>query len=744
MNKHMASTLRYLPLNRTIALSLGLGICLVALLCLKISPITSNLATIWLPTALLTSVLFHRRYREWPVLLVCAALGILLADMISGYLPPGNIVNPHYLANMLNNLIEASMCAALLRHYLDSQEPLAKLGDWINFLSIAVVCTPLFGAVLMMVFNSTELNTMREFITWYISEAVATVALVPVGLLLRRDYLQQLKASGRLKNLLITLFITLLTSVMAMKWIPFPFAFITLPLLLAAIRLPQLDAFIVFLSVTLIITPLQPNQIVTIIPGMLGLADGLVFVPLLLILLPINVVTMVMHALRVEKSNIIESENRFRHAMEYSAIGMALVSPDGHWLQVNKALCNLLGYEPSELKKSTFQQITHPDDLERDLLQKQRLLDGEIVNYMLEKRYLCRNGQMVWTLLTVSVVRNEADEPLYFISQVKDITELKQTELTNKRLTEALHEEKERLHITLNSINEAVISTDRQMNITFMNPVAERMTGWNQQQAQGHPVSRIVHISNGIDGPLIVDFSPFDGYENQAQSLVLHGHHGSSFDVQLSVSPLKTLSDEPIGSVLVLQDVSKSRELMRQLSYNASHDLLTGLSNRGYFEERFKNALALTQQQGQQHCLAFIDLDRFKAVNDTAGHAAGDEVLRQLSQLMQDNLRNSDTVARLGGDEFAILFVDCRIEQGQQIIQKLINRINEFDFSWNHQIFHIGASAGITGINSSRFTASEYMAQADVACYTAKHNGRGQICLYEHALKTHNLAEKSA
>jgi len=742
VNKNTTPTLSYLPLNRTIALSLGLGICLVALLCLKISPISSNLATIWLPTALLSSVLFHRHYREWPVLLLCAALGILMADVISGYLPSGNIINPHYLANMLNNLIEASISAALLRHKLDSQEPLAKLSDWINFLSIAVIFTPLFGAVLMIVFNSTELNTVREFTTWYISEAVATVALLPVGLLFRRDYFQQLQAPGRLKNLLITLFITLFTSVMAMQWIPFPFAFIILPLLLAAIRLPQLDAFIVFLSVTLIITPLQPNQIVTIVPGMFGLADGLVFVPLLLILLPINVVTMVMHALRVEKSNIIESENRFRHAMEYSAIGMALVSPDGHWLQVNKALCDLLGYQENELKKSTFQQITHPDDLERDLRQKQRLLDGDIVNYMLEKRYLCRNGEMVWTLLTVSVVRNEAEEPLYFISQVKDITELKQTELSNKRLTEALHEEKERLHITLNSINEAVISTDRQMNITFMNPVAEKMTGWSQQQAQGHPVSRIVHISNGIDGPLIIDFSPFNGDENPVQSLVLHGHLGGIFDIQLSVSPLKTLSDDPIGIVLVLQDVSKSRELMRQLSYNASHDLLTGLSNRGYFEERFKNALALTQQQGQHHCLAFIDLDRFKAVNDTAGHAAGDELLRLLSQLMQDNLRNSDTVARLGGDEFAILFVECRIEQGQHIIQKLINKINEFDFSWNNQRFHIGASAGITEINSARFTASEYMAQADVACYTAKHNGRGQICLYEHALKAQDIAEK--
>jgi len=381
--------------------------------------------------------------------------------------------------------------------------------------------------------------------------------------------------------------------------------------------------------------------------------------------------------------------------------------------------------------------------LRKDLMLLQQLLNDEIQSYTLEKRYMRRSGEIIWTLLAVSLVRDEHHNPLYFISQIEDINELKHTEMTNKRLSEALHEEKELLHITLNSINEAVISTDRNMNITFMNPVAEKMTGWTEEQAQGQPVNRIVLISKGQDGPLIDNLLHFDINENLhssvERSLVLHGHHTGLFDVQLAVSPLRTLKDEPIGIVLVLQDVSRSRELMRRLSYSASHDLLTGLSNRGSFESSLKKALNLIATAHQSHCLAFIDMDHFKAINDTAGHAAGDELLRQISTLMQEHMRNSDRLARLGGDEFALILFDCPVEQGLNTLSKLVSEINQFEFIWEDKIYRIGASAGLTKMNDPTVSSSEYMAQADKACYTAKNNGRGRVFRYEPQQKTANI-----
>lgn len=715
-----------------VSLALGISICLLALACLKIIQQSSSLAAVWLPTSLLIAVLFHYSYRDWLPLLCAAALGIIAANTLVG--------TPflHYFPYIINNLIEASVCALLLRKLLPAQDPLTGLANWVKFLLVAVVFSPLLSSVLMTLFivhSHSPQELQQRFATWYISEAVAILSLTPLGLIYQHGYLRQLGHSRRLYEMLLTLTLTLLAGFMALKWLPYPFAFITIPLLWSAIRLPRIEAFFIFLCMTLMIALLQTTGTISVIPKVNSLPDGLLFTPLLLILLPADAMAMAMHALRMEKSYITQSENRFRNAMEYSAIGMALVSPQGKWLQVNKALCNLLGYEASYLKTLTFQEITHPEDLSKDLALLQQLLDGEIQNYQMEKRYLCRSGEMVWALLAVSLVRDDQQNPVYFIAQIEDINELKQTEVTNKRLSEALHEEKELLHITLNAINEAVISTDRNMNITFMNPVAEKMTGWTELRAQGKPVSSVVHISIGPNGPLIGNLTQFDINENLHssvdQSLILHGYHTGQFDVQLAVSPLRTLKDELIGIVLVLQDVSKSRELVRQLSYNASHDLLTGLANRGNFEKSLKSALKLTAEKQQHHTLAFIDLDHFKAINDTSGHAAGDELLRQLSQLMQEQIRSTDKLARLGGDEFALVLFNCPQEQGLQVIQQLVSKINEFQFMWNNQIYRIGASAGVTRIVDASVSGSEYMAQADIACYTAKNRGRGQVYNYE-------------
>ncbi|GAB2953457.1 diguanylate cyclase domain-containing protein [Hafnia psychrotolerans] len=732
MEKNMLSLFSASQNIWKVLLALGFSIGVLALVCMKFVQQTSNLASVWLPTALLITVLFHYRYRDWIPLFCAAALGLAAAQTLAGapFLS--------YWPYILNNFIEAGICVLLLRKLLPAQDPLSGPTNWIKFLAVAVIFSPLLSSAIstLLIMHSHSARELKQhFATWYISEAVGVLSLAQFGLIYQRGYWQQLGHSRRLYKLLLTLVLTLLSGFLALKWLPYPFAFIILPLLWTAARLPRVEAFFIFLCMTLMITLLQSTGSISVKLHFTPFPESLLFTPLILILLPANAMAMAMHALRVEKSYITQSESRFRNAMEYSAIGMALVSPLGKWLQVNKSLCNLLGYEANDFKTLTVQEIVDPEDLSKDQSLLQQLLDGEIQSYQIEKRYLCRNGERVWALLAMSLVRDDNQNPLYFISQIKDISELKRTEITNKRLSEALHEEKERLYITLNAINEAVISTDRHMNITFMNPVAEKMTGWAEPQAQGKLVSSIVHISVGRDGPRVDNLMQFEINKNLPlsvdQSLILHGHHTGQFDVQVAVSQLRTLKDDPIGIVLVIQNVSKSRELMRQLSYTASHDLLTGLSNRGSFEESLKSALQLTADKHQHHSLAFIDLDYFKAINDTAGHAAGDELLRQLSYLMQDQIRNSDKLARLGGDEFALILFNCPQEQGLQVIRQLVRKINEFQFTWNNQLYRIGASAGITRIVDTSVNGSEYMAQADVACYTAKNSGRGQVFNYE-------------
>lgn len=822
-----------------------LAVFVLALLSLALSSKSNHFTPLWFPTAAIIVALYRQPPTRWGLPLLAFWLAIVAASiMLFGY-----SWLPVKLA--LINLLEAVVSTLLLRRLLLADDPLNSLASWLKFVVCAVIFTPLFSALLAAWWApAPEQAFWHSFSTWFISEAIGVLSLTPIGLVYRRRMLETLN----LFSLLLTLMVTLAFSYLALSHLPFPFTFVILPLLWAAIALPRLEAFIICFCTTLMITVMISFGLLHIHLAITSLSDIEIYLPILLILIPAHSMAMVMHAFREEKQHIVESETRFRSALEYSAIGMALVSPQGKWLQVNQALCKLLGYTSEALQRLTFQEITHPDDLDADLSQVRDLLDGHISSYTLEKRYIRSDGEHVWALLAVSLVRDPEGLPLYFISQVEDISELKRTAAENHRLVEritlanqvggvgvwewmmqgetltwdkrmyelydlspdqtptlslwrslllpedrertdremasllehprpfilefrlltrqgkvrhirgqgnvildeqgqplrmigtnidmtevrnltgALHEEKERLHITLDAIGEGVISTDDDMHVTFMNPVAEQMCGWPLSLAIGMPIAGVVRLTNGKDGEEVENPIQCCLQENRSLSadyaLVLHSRDGRYFDIQQSVSPLKTVDGEVMGAVMVLQDVTASRELMKKLSYSASHDALTSLPNRTNFEKRLKNTIAGASEK-QQHALVFLDLDRFKAVNDSAGHAAGDALLRDIAQLMQHHLRNSDCLARLGGDEFGLILFDCSREQAKSLTQQLINHISQYPFFWEGKIYHVGASAGITRIDAANGKSGELLAQADIACYTAKHRGRGQIYLYE-------------
>lgn len=204
------------------------------------------------------------------------------------------------------------------------------------------------------------------------------------------------------------------------------------------------------------------------------------------------------------------------------------------------------------------------------------------------------------------------------------------------------------------------------------------------------------------------------------QDVVLHCRSGGSYDVHYSITPLSTLDGSNIGSVLVIQDVTESRKMLRQLSYSASHDALTHLANRASFEKQLRILLQTVNSTHQRHATVFIDLDRFKAVNDSAGHAAGDALLRELASLMLSMLRSSDVLARLGGDEFGLLLPDCNVESARFIATRIISAVNDYHFIWEGRVHRVGASAGITLIDDNNHQAAEVMSQADIACYASK------------------------
>lgn len=677
------------PLLRLV--SLGLVAFVFTLFSLVLSRVGTQLAPLWFPTSIMMVAFYRHAGRLWPGIAVACSLGSIGASLT---LFPAASLNFSWTAI---NIIEAATGAILLRKLLPSYNPLQNLNDWFRLAIGSAVIPPLLGGLLFWLI-APEAVASKAFLIWVLSEAIGALTLVPLGLLFKPHYLLRHRDPHLLLETLLTLVITLALSWLAMRYIPWPFTCVIVLLMWSAVRLPRMEAFLIFLATVIVVSLMLANDPTLLATPKTDVMVNMPWLPFLMILLPANMMTMVMYAFRTERKHITESESRFRNAMEYSAIGMALVGTEGQWLQVNKSLSHFLGYSQDELRTMTFQQLTWPEDLNNDLEQLNMLVRGDINSYSMEKRYYTRNGDVVWALLAVSLVRHKDNKPLYFIAQIEDINDLKQSEQENQRLmeritqaNEALFQEKERLHITLDSIGEAVVCIDVAMNITFMNLIAEKMSGWRQEDALGTPLLTVLRITSGDKGPLLEDIYRADrSRSDMEQEIVLHCHNGGSYDIHYSITPLSTLDGDKIGSVLVIQDVTESRKMLRQLSYSATHDALTQLANRASFEKQLQQRLQTIQESPQHHALVFIDLDRFKAVNDSA----------------------------------------------RFIATRLINAINEYHFMWEGRLHRIGASAGITMINEHNCQLTEVVSQADIACYAAKNSGRGRLTVYEpqHAL----------
>lgn len=713
---------------------LGLLTFLFTLFSLTLAHHPSVLSPVWFPTAIMMSGFYRFKHSLWPGIALAGALGIIAAT----WLFSSAAVTLTYPAI---NILEALLSALLLRRWLRLDNPLQNLGDWSRMAIACALVPPLAGGILISSIVPGE-NAFQTFVVWVLSEATGALALVPLGLLIKPQFFQRYRNTSLLVSTLLTAAITLILSVVSILYMPWPFTFIMVLLMWSAVRLPRVEAFLVSLLTIMTVLsltaqhPLVQHMIEnTLSSYRLNNMPGL---PFLMVLLPTGVMSIAMYAVYNERRHIAESETRFRHAMEYSAIGMALVDTYGQWLQVNKALSVFLGYSRDELHLMTFQQVTWPEDLTEELVQLDRLTRGEIDSYSMEKRYQTRQGDIVWGLLAVSVVRNDDGTPLYFIKQVEDINSLKKSREANKALmagitqaNEALFQEKERLHITLDSIHDAVISTDNKQNIMFMNPVAEKMSGWTQSEAQGKPLLTVLRITEGPDGEKLEALSAQAGPESDAAyDNSLKNRYGDSYDIHYSMTPLNTLEGEHIGFVLVIQDVTESRKLLRQLSYSATHDALTGLPNRSSFESQLKGLLKALPGTHQSHALIMLDLDFFKAVNDSAGHAAGDALLHEIASLMRSMLRPSDILARLGGDEFGFILRHCSTEQAVNATERVVDAINHYEFMWAGHLHRIGASAGLTLVHEHNAKLAELLVQADSACYDSKHNGRGRVTVY--------------
>ncbi len=421
-----------------------------------------------------------------------------------------------------------------------------------------------------------------------------------------------------------------------------------------------------------------------------------------------------------------ESEKRLRLTQSGAPIGIATVSTDGLFLSVNTALADMLGYSETELTALTFQQITHPEDLETDLAYVHALLAGQRDSYRMDKRYFHRDGQIIHVQLDVSIVRDENAHPLHFISMIQDITQQKLNEL-------ALRRSRTKFKNLLENLPTAVVVHHKDGSVEYGNPAAKRLLGMSQAdnavplnhhwrlldedervlEADQFPVAQVIETGLPIrDATMGID----------------HPNHDSPTWVKVDAFAMPGDSDDTPQIVVAFTDITERKTLQDKLSLQASTDELTGLFNRRHCMEELETEFARALRFEQDLSVIMLDLDHFKQINDSHGHAVGDQVLRVVGDRLRQMMRKTDVAARLGGEEFVMLLPHIDEEKALEAAERLRQEFQAIKLplpsgatvSWT-------VSIGIATLHQSDITPGDLMRRADEALYAAKNRGRNRV-----------------
>jgi diguanylate cyclase (GGDEF)-like protein/PAS domain S-box-containing protein len=422
-----------------------------------------------------------------------------------------------------------------------------------------------------------------------------------------------------------------------------------------------------------------------------------------------------------------EAESRFANAFEEAPIGMALVGLDGSFLRVNRALPDLVGYDAEDLLALTFQDITHPDDLESDLELVRQVITGERRSYRMEKRYVRPNQEEVWVNLSVSLVRNESGEPLYFVSQIEDVTE-------RRRGQDALREAEDRFRSAFDEAPIGMAMNSLDGRFLRVNKAMSEITGYSREQLEATSYRSITHpddLARNEAGIADVIEGRASHYRTEKRYIHSDGH---VVPVDLSSTVVRDGEGNPIHLLTQVQDITERKRFEGQLQYLADHDSLTGLFNRRRFEEELTRELASAERYEGRLAVLAIDLDDFKYINDSLGHSIGDELIVRVGETLRTRLRRSDVLARLGGDEFAVILPRIEEQTALDVADSLLEAVGEVD------LVGLGARGGgkvSTSIGiamfdpGSKLTAEELLVEADIAMYDAKEAGRARAVIYD-------------
>lgn len=846
-----------------IGLLLAAVYCAASLASMRLFPAGSAVICLWFANVALVAIALRQARIATTLTASAVFVGALSANLLSG--------NTFALSLLFTAANTFSVGAGLwLVRYLSGWAPGHDFDvrSYARILFLAGFVAPALGGAILATVASQTLgwSALPTAWAWLAGDALSFALFLPVLLLATRGGLMALLEGRRPARLLAWAAACIGVAMASSTLSSVPFILVMVPLMLAASRVGPLEVALITCATGLAFVVSAMIGLVPAIGQSETFANGYQIAVAVTVVFPL-LAALLIDRMRYEGRQLAESEQRFRRAMDDSAIGVAIVDLEGQILDVNPAFADMLGFARTELRGRPFGDISHPDDraIADDVID--HAIDVGARSYSFEKRYMRKDGVPVWSRVSGSVIRDTAtDKPLYFVSQIEnidaarksaaaiaeaearwdfalaaagqgvwevdrrkggvrysptwssmlgyrdgeldgdpdrwlqlvhpddrervsvsdgdhmegrtpyfeaefrmrhrsghyiwildrgkvlerdekgevvralgtltDITQRKEAEERVGRSAAALADEKERLRVTLAAIGDAVICTDAQDRITFMNPVAEKLTGIGAALAVGETLEAVYRSVDEESGESLgvrrLRGVGRDGVDQNSRAVLVRSD-GLRCSIREVVSPIVNEHSEFCGLVIVFQDFTDARTLQRELAYAASHDTLTGLANRSSFMKSIGELAADARRENCEHQLVYVDLDHFKAVNDTSGHAAGDALLNRVSDAIRRTLRPGDIAARLGGDEFAIIFRRCQQAKARTLAQGLVDRLRATDFEWRGRLHTVGASAGLATIDRDAGAVDEIIARADEACYAAKAAGRGRIAVKEKA-----------
>ena len=438
------------------------------------------------------------------------------------------------------------------------------------------------------------------------------------------------------------------------------------------------------------------------------------------------------HALRyvmerkASQDALRDSEERFRAMSDASPLGIFVSDAGGDCIYTNAAYHKISGLNFAQALGTNWSMAIHPDDRQRIVVEWRDAVRGH-EPFQAEVRFLREDGSIVWTRLNAGAMRDGLTSRGR-VQTVEDITGRKTADRELALVQEALFEEKERAQVTLSSIGDAVLCTDISGKVTYLNPVAETMTGWTAADALGRPLGEVFRIIDGTTRQPADNPGQRAITENKVVGLamdsVLIRCDGVESAIEDSSAPIHNRDGRVSGAVIVFHDVSEARAMAQKMAHMARHDFLTGLANRLLLTERLSWSIGHAQRHHKQVALLFLDLDYFKDINDVLGHLTGDRLLQSVAGRLLECVRSTDSVCRQGGDEFVILLAEIeRRQDAAQVAEKLVAAQLAPHYVEGHEL-QVSLSIGISIYPDDGLVADALLQNADTARYCAKAKGR--------------------